>query len=224
MQKFENGYGDGQIPSWRYFHGRTFFFFLKGGCCKRTPELNKSASGSRCGVASMCTQSAEFARSGRKLFPFWQMIPDAGTKRQVQSLPLSARFWKRAGSQARPVSGKTPDDSAILDGALFNKAQTVDSFSEIPKCKHGRKRLALAQRKHGERHHNRFCQESQVSVDQKEKNSWVRGRWIFWFVFCLRMFFSHSVFLCEGIRPPCEIGAEILGHRASVVCPRFAAT
>ena len=90
----------------------------------------------------MSTQGAEFVRSGRKRLPFWQKTPDAGTKRQVQSLPLSARFWKRAGSRAHQGSGKrqtpAPDASATLDGALFNKALIIDSFSkdvEMQSCK-----------------------------------------------------------------------------------------
>ena len=64
---------------------------------------------------------------GEERLPLWQKTPDAGTKRQ----PLSARIWKRAGSRAHQVFWQAPDASATPDGALFNKAQIIDSFSKV---------------------------------------------------------------------------------------------
>ena len=38
---------------------------------------------------------------------------------------------------------QTPDGSATLDGALFNKAQIIDSFSSVWRCKHGKQRQGI---------------------------------------------------------------------------------
>ena len=72
----------------------------------------------------MSAQGAEFERSGEKRLPLWEKTTEDGTKRQTQSLPPSVQYWKRAGSRA------APEASATLDGALFNKAQIVESFSK----------------------------------------------------------------------------------------------
>ena len=70
----------------------------------------------------MSTQGEEFVRSGGKRLPLWQETPDAGTKLQVQYQPPFARWgWK----QILPGFWQTPDASATLDGALFNKAQII---------------------------------------------------------------------------------------------------
>ena len=140
MQQFENWYGDEQHQSLRYFHG-SMGFSVKSGCRKLPPKLSKSASGSRCGVVSMLTQDAEFAWSGGKSPLFWRMITVAGRKRQVQSLPLSARFWKRAGSQVRQVSGRrrTPELPSTVLCSRRRRLSTVPP--KIWRCNHGRMRL-----------------------------------------------------------------------------------
>ena len=68
---------------------------------KRVPQ-----TATRVDQVSESTQSAEFVRSGGENSPSLAKDPDAGTKRQVQSLPLSDRFWKRAGNRAHQGSGK----------------------------------------------------------------------------------------------------------------------
>ena len=121
---------------------------------RRPPLLNKSASGSRCGGGSMSTQGADFVRSGGNLPAFWQRIPDTGTKRQVQSLPPFARCWRRAGSRAHQVSTPVP---------LW-----TELCSTRP-SRHGKERLGTRSVQVRRRYHNRFCQDSQDSVDQREK-------------------------------------------------------
>ena len=136
--------------------------------------------------------------------------------------PSTRGFWQ------------APDTSATLDGALFNNAQIIDSFS-----KDG---WALAQLGHGEGHHHRFCQESQVSTDQRGKfhGCTCAGLSRLWNLICLRMDLfptNFSVFVAtrepchqvarivgmswkqtdqsrthERIRPLCDTGAEVLGQ------------
>ena len=77
----------------------------------------------------MSTQDAESAKFGGKRPPCWPVTPVAGIKLQDLSLPPSARCWKPDGSRAHKGFWQTPDGSATLDGALFNKAQIIDSFS-----------------------------------------------------------------------------------------------
>ena len=206
-------YGDGQKPKRALFpqsHGSS----ASSECHKLPPELNKSASGSQCGEVSMSTQGAEFVRSGGKRLPLWQKTPDTGTKPQA---PISATnllgCWRRVGSRAHQVFWQAPDDSATLDGALFNKAQIIDSFSRgyghANVEKSGR---ASAQFGHGERYQHRLCQEGQVPADQRGKfhGGTCTG------IFCLwshqrtspacGWIFSQPIFLCT-LRP------ESLGHQ-----------
>ena len=77
----------------------------------------------------MSTQDAESAKFGGKRPPCWPVTPVAGIKLQDLSLPPSARRWKPHGSRAHRFFWQTLDGSATLDGALFNKAQIIDSFS-----------------------------------------------------------------------------------------------
>ena len=116
VQKFDIGCSDGQNSG-------------RSGCSMWPPELSKPASGSRCGVASTLTHDAEFVRSGEKSSQFWRMFPVAGAKRLVQSLPPSVRFWNRAGSHVRQVSGSRQTPVRPSTALLFNVAQVVDSFS-----------------------------------------------------------------------------------------------
>ena len=142
----------------------------KSECHKLPPELNKSASGSQCREVSVSTQGAEFARSGGKGLPFWQETPDAGTKLQVQSLPPCARCLRRAGSRAHQVSGQTPDASATLDGALFNKAHIIDSLSRCMEMQTWKRAAGQSLSSGMEKGINTdFCQESQVSAEQRGK-------------------------------------------------------
>ena len=76
----------------------------------------------------MSTQDAESADFGGKRPPCWPEIPVAGIRPRDLSLPPSARCWKPDGSRAHWVFG-SPDGSATPNGALFNKAQIIDSFS-----------------------------------------------------------------------------------------------
>ena len=77
----------------------------------------------------MSTQDAECARSGGKKAPILARDP----RRWNQATgPISATMcsvleagWK----PSTPGFWQTPDASATLDGALFNKAQIIDSFS-----------------------------------------------------------------------------------------------
>ena len=97
-------------------------FLVKCGCRKLASELSRSASGSRCGEASVSTQG-EFARPGVIL-----------ANDPAPSLPHSARFWRRAGSQARQAFGRRQTPVPLV-----NKAQVVDSFSrdvEMQKAGH----------------------------------------------------------------------------------------
>ena len=115
--------------------------------------------------------------------PLWQKTPDAGTQRQVQFLPLSARFWKRTGNRAHQGSGKRQTPAPLWMGALFNKVQNIVSFPKDMEMQTWRRAAwALAQFRHGERHHHRFGQEAQVSTDQRGKTSLLHVRWAFLFV------------------------------------------
>ena len=62
---------------------------------------------------------AEFVRSGRKPPLCWRRIPDAGTKRHVRSLQLSARFLEAGSKTSSPGFWQAPDANGTLDGALF---------------------------------------------------------------------------------------------------------
>ena len=77
----------------------------------------------------MSTQDAESADFGGKRPPCWPEIPVAGIRLRDLSLPPFARCWKPDESRAHRVFWQSPDGSATLDGALFNKAQIIDSFS-----------------------------------------------------------------------------------------------
>ena len=77
----------------------------------------------------MSTQDAESAKFGGKRPPCWPATPVAGIKLQDLSLPPSARCWKPDGSRAHQVFGRHRMAVPLLDGALFNKAQMIDSFS-----------------------------------------------------------------------------------------------
>ena len=58
--------------------------------------------------------------------------------------------------------------AGTLDGALFNKAQIIDSFSKHMEMQTWKKSgRTSAQFGHGERHHYRFCQEGQISADHR---------------------------------------------------------
>ena len=61
--------------------------------------------------------------------PCWPEIPVAGIRPRDLSLPPFARCWKPDGSRAHQGFWQSPDGSATLDGALFNMAQIIDSFS-----------------------------------------------------------------------------------------------
>ena len=73
--------------------------------------------------------------------------------------------WK----QITPGFWQTPDASATLDGALFNKAQIIDSFSRDMEMQMEKSGWAFAQcvKKKKERYHHRLCPEGQVSADQR---------------------------------------------------------
>ena len=62
--------------------------------------------------------------------------------------------------------GQATEASATLDGALFNKAQIIESFSKDMETQMWKKSSgAPAEYGHGERYHHRLCQEGQVSID-----------------------------------------------------------
>ena len=99
----------------------------------------------------------------------WQVTSDAGTKRQVQSLPFSARFWKRAGSQAHQVSGKGQTSVPLLTAFCSTRRRSstvfLQTYGNADMEKSG---WALAQCRYGERYHNRIYQEGQVSANQRK--------------------------------------------------------
>ena len=82
----------------------------------------------------------------------WPVIPvavEAGWK------PSSPGFWQ------------SPDGNATLDGALFNKAQIIDSFSSDMEMQTWKAAARHSSSSGVERYHHRFRQESQSSVDQR---------------------------------------------------------
>ena len=96
-------------------------FLVKGESRKLLPESNESASGSRCGVASR--------KVWRKKAP---ILARTSRRWNKATGPISAPICTvlEAGWRANtPGFWQTPDASATLDGALFNKAQIGDSFS-----------------------------------------------------------------------------------------------
>ena len=131
VQKFENGQ-----KLVRVLFPQSLDSSGQSGCHKWPPELSKSASGSRCGAGPTRTQDAEFANSGQKLPLFWRMILVAGMKQRVQSLPPSARFWKRTGCQARQVSGsrQTPALPSMVLCSTRHKLSTVSPDTWRCKC------------------------------------------------------------------------------------------
>ena len=114
----------------------------------------------------MSTQGAEFVRSGRKL-PVWQKTPKPGTKLQAQYLPQFVRCWRRAGSRVHQVSGKRLTPVLLWIGALFNKAQIIDSFSKDVEMQTWKRAAGHSLRWcMEERYPHRLCQESHVSADR----------------------------------------------------------
>ena len=139
--------------------------------CGKTPRKARPPHKSmRCAKTSKCqpvdhiverlTQGAGFLRSGEKRLPFWQKTPDTGTKTLVQSLPPFVRCWRRARS-------REPDASATLDGTV--SADHRPFLQGYGNANMEKGAWAFAQFGHGERYHHRFCQESQVSLDQRGK-------------------------------------------------------
>ena len=76
--------------------------------------------------------------------------------------------WK----SSTPGFLQTSDVSATLDGALFNKTQIIDSFSkDMENANIEKSGWVFAECGYRERYHYRFCQEGQVSADQKREIS-----------------------------------------------------
>ena len=118
----------------------------------------------------MSTQGAEFVRSGGKRLPLWQKTRDAGTKRQVQSQATICSVLEGSWKPSTPGFWQAPDASASLGWRFVRQGadhrQLLQGYGNANMEKSG---WALAQFGHGERHHHRFCQESQVSTDQSGK-------------------------------------------------------
>ena len=98
----------------------------KSVCHKLPPELNKSASGSQCGEVSMSAQDAEFVRSGREVGKAPSLAKDPRRPISATICSVLEAGWK----PSTPAFWQAPEASASLDGALFNKAQIIDSFSK----------------------------------------------------------------------------------------------
>ena len=85
--------------------------------------------------------------------------------------PISASICSVLEAGWKPSSSgflQSPDASATFDGALFNKAQIVDSFSrDMEEAVVETSCLSLSRCWHGERHHNRKGAKHQLI---KEKN------------------------------------------------------
>ena len=72
--------------------------------------------------------------------------------------------WK----PSTPGFWQANDASATLYGALFRKAQIIESLSKDMETQMWEK-AAPAEYGHGESHHHRLCQEGEVSTDQRGK-------------------------------------------------------
>ena len=107
-------------------------------------------------------------RFGRKKAPVL-----AGNPRRWNQAtgPISATICSVLEAGWKPSSPgfwQSQDGSATLDGALFNKAQIIDSFfsdMEMQTWKAATRHSSSSGLE--KRHHHRFCQESQISVDQR---------------------------------------------------------
>ena len=124
MQKFENGYGDGQNPSLLYFHGRMVF----GD--RRVPQIATRVEQVSEGITMWRGVNVDTRRRfrWRKTAPMLANDPRRWSK---PTGPISATVCSvlEAGwNPSSPGFWQAPDASATLDGALFNKAQVVDSF------------------------------------------------------------------------------------------------
>ena len=76
----------------------------------------------------MSAHGAEFVRSGGKRLPLWLKTTEDGTKRQAQSLATICPVLEAGWKPSTPGFWQAPEESATLDGALFNKAQIIESF------------------------------------------------------------------------------------------------
>ena len=104
-------------------------FSGQSGCHKWPPELSKSAIGSRCGVVSTLTQDAEFERSGEKSPPILANDPRRRSKATGWIAATICSVLEAGWKPGSPVFWQWPDAIITLGGALFNKAQIVDSVS-----------------------------------------------------------------------------------------------
>ena len=137
---------------------------------KRVPQtavrVSRLASGSQCGEIVMFeTQNPQILEEKR---------PHVGRKSPSLESGYGTHLCHhllRVGSRWKPSSPgfwQSLDGSATLDGALFNKAQIIDSFSsdmEMQTWKAAARHSSSSG--FGERYHHRFRQESQISVDQR---------------------------------------------------------
>ena len=143
------------------------------------------------------------------------MTPDAGTNLQVQSLPPVL-----GAGGGLPGFWQAPDASATLDGALFNKAQIVDSFStdmEMQTWKRavghslsaGMEKGIIAD----------FAKKARSQHIRERKNSWLRVHWTLLFVepstnlTCLRIvLFPVNFSVCVATRGPWPTGSTNCGN------------
>ena len=127
VQKLEVGYGFGKDPSMPYFHSCMVFRgqTCTANCCQ-----------------SRANQRVDFVEENfnvdtrRRIRQVWRkkapMLASNPRRWNQATGPISATicsFLEAGWKPSSPGFWQTPDGSATLDGALFNKAQIVDSFS-----------------------------------------------------------------------------------------------
>ena len=153
---------------------------------------------------------------GGERLPLWQKTTEAGTKRQA---PISATIcsvleagWK----PSTPGFWQAPEASATLDGALFNKAQIIESFSKDMETHMWKKAAG---------HPLSTGMEKGITTDFAKKatsqliteGNFMAARALD-FLVCEAIHEMSWKHTHDSIRPLCGIGAGILGHRSSFVC------
>ena len=168
MQKHHNGHCDGQNLVRAPFP-QTHGFSAKDEGHKLPSELNKSASGSQCGEVSMSAQGAESVRSGEKGY----LSGKRPQKMEPSDRPDLCHhlFSIESGLEAEHTRflASARRASATMDGALFSKAQIIESFSKNMETQMWEKAAGHPLSTGMEKDNNRFCQEGQVTTDQRRK-------------------------------------------------------
>ena len=153
--KPQNGYGDGQNPCVRYFHVAWFFGEKRvTQTAIRVEQVSEWITMWR-GLkvnTSLGEKGSHFGKRPQTLEP-----------PQAKSLPPAWKPSTRGFWQA-------PDASVTLDGALFDKAQIIDSFSRDMEMQTWKRAAGHSFSSGMEKGiHTDFAKKSQVSADQRGK-------------------------------------------------------